>query len=236
MPTNTAEQIITAALEDLGVVAEGGAPTTEQLTKGLRRLNQLLASWSVSGLLVPSLTVEELTFTAAQSSYSIGTGADLNTTRPMLLHSAQYKTGDAVYFPLTILPDFKQWGDIPVKPRGGIPEEIYYNPAYPTGVIYFDTHPAVGATLALTSWKPLTQFADKDTEWDGPIEYVSAVEYSLAVMLSPGSGADPGTIQLCAGLADKFTEPLRTALNAKRVPVLDTGYTSGRPYNAVLDI
>jgi hypothetical protein len=235
MPTNTAGQIITSALMDLGVVAEDGAPSAAQLANGLRRLNQLLAGWSVSGLLVPALTIEEIAFSTAQMTYTVGAGGEIDTTRPMSIHSAQYKTGENIYYPLAVLTDAKEWGDIELKPAGGYPESIYYNPTYPLGKLYFDTLPAVGAMLALTSWKPLTQFADKDAEWDGPLEYVSAMEYSLAVMMGPSSGADPAAIQLAAGLADNFLNPIKTALNAKRVPVLDRSDSGGRGYNAIYD-
>jgi len=50
MLTATASQIITEALEQLGVLGEGETPTTNQITSSLTTLNMLTKTWQADGL------------------------------------------------------------------------------------------------------------------------------------------------------------------------------------------
>ena len=70
--STTAQDLITDALRDIGVLSDGEVPSANEATDSLRRLNDLLDSWSTDHITVFSQTENILTFTAGQYQYSIG--------------------------------------------------------------------------------------------------------------------------------------------------------------------
>src|SRR5574343_694239 len=99
----TALQIITSAARLIGIVRKGEALDNDEAVDGLSALNDMLASWSNNGLLCVSRVWEYFTVTSA-TSYTIGSGQTLNTTRPLVIKSAFFRSGDIDY-PLEIISD-----------------------------------------------------------------------------------------------------------------------------------
>ncbi len=58
--TQTARDTITDALEDLGVIPAGVAPTSVQAIRGLRRLNRMMHGWKGQGVDIGHVTMEDL--------------------------------------------------------------------------------------------------------------------------------------------------------------------------------
>jgi hypothetical protein len=84
-----ARDILTRALRIAQVFAQGDDITgTDEETDALSVLNSLLASWSAERLLVPHLETDSLTLTASDGEYTIGSGGDINTTRPLRIEHA----------------------------------------------------------------------------------------------------------------------------------------------------
>ena len=77
----TALEIITGAGRLLQVIRKGEAISASEATEGLSALNEMLGSWGNNALLVPSRVTEAFSVSAA-TSWTIGTGGTLNTTRP----------------------------------------------------------------------------------------------------------------------------------------------------------
>ena len=233
-----ASTIIQDALIDLKVIGEQQTVSATRQARALRKLNDMLGTWS-SEMLIQSLVVEDIALVTSKQIYTIGaTGADLTTARPEMIHSAQYKTAQSNYYPLQIYTDEQQYGDIVTKNVGGIPRAIYFNPTHPNGTIYFDRLADADASLSLASWKPFTEFATAAATWSGPSEYRRLFTYGLAMELSPSFVVDESTLSRVAALYRDARSVIEKKTAIQRVPVLDLDddfKQYGRPYNVLTD-
>src|SRR5437667_12225102 len=82
----TVQTLINDALRHLGVYASGESPSSDESTDCLRALNLLIASWVAEKLPLFAIKRELFALTGA-GSYTIGTGATFNTTRPHKLRA-----------------------------------------------------------------------------------------------------------------------------------------------------
>lgn len=191
----TALQIITAALDDLGVYAVGEALTADQAADGLRRLNQLVASWHTQSLTWPFVARETFSLVANQGGpsnpYTIGSGGTFNTTRPPTITGAGLLLGSSspvVEIPLAVITD-DAWQAVQIKAlTSAQPTLLYYNPTYASdlGTINLWPVPNTAAnSLALYRGQQIAAFATLSTSYDLPPGCADALEYQLALRLGP---------------------------------------------------
>ena len=167
-----------------------------RLTEALDSLNLMLRTWEES-MIIP--TREALTLISAQNEYTIGTGGDFNTTRPLSIMSAFIRDSAGTDYPLEVSLSPIDYGLITDKDTAARPYKLYYAPGFTgeLGTIYFDSAPVTAETLYLTSYKgftPYTALADTIVQ---PPEYEKAMRYYLAIDLAPEYGMipDPTIIQ-----------------------------------------
>lgn len=219
----SALQIITDALVELGVISDDQIPSTTKLDRGFRKLNQIVSRLSKKqNLTIPALTREEFSISASQASYTIGSGGDFDTARPLSVYSAQHKGSEGSYSTIQVLYDEQDYADIVSKAVQGIPERVYYLASYPLGKLLFDYKPSTTSTIALTSYKPLTAFADTSAEWDLDDAYLTYFTFQLAAELGPSSRADHRQILVCKGFAEDALRDITTLNSAQNVPRLRT--------------
>ena len=96
----TRDQILTAALRKLGVIAEGQTPSSTNLTDGQFAINGAIAQLRSIGM--PLWTRVEYTFTPTTSVYAIGTGMTLDTQFPVKLYQA-YRTENSTKIPMELI-------------------------------------------------------------------------------------------------------------------------------------
>lgn len=84
----TALAIINAAMDDVGVRSQGETLGGADAQDALRRLNNLVRSWSIQSLTIPYVNREVFPIVANQNTYTIGPGGDLETDRPLELAGA----------------------------------------------------------------------------------------------------------------------------------------------------
>jgi hypothetical protein len=177
--------LITAALLDLGALASGEAPTATEAADALRRLNLLLETWRLESLMVSAVDTVSKVLTGA-TSYTLGPGGDINTTRPVRLEHAVHRQGSgasALDFPLAVLTDV-QYEQLGLKGlQSGIARWLYLDRAYPLATLV--TYPVLpaGDTLVLYPWHPLTAFASLDTTVALPPGYELALQTNLSLEL-----------------------------------------------------
>ena len=186
----TALDIITDAAKLLGVVRKGEALDADEAADGLRRLNAMLGSWSNNSLNIYARTLDTLTFATSALSYTIGSGATFNTTRPVKIISAVVRSG-SIDYPVTFI-DETEFESIPYKTTTGSPELWgTYDNAYPTGTLRFYPKPTANDVLRLLSEKPLSSLASTSTTFDLPPGHEDAVVFNLAVRMAPYYGVAP---------------------------------------------
>jgi len=137
----TLSDVITDALLDLGVLAEGETPNAAQASAGLRATNNLVDQWKSENLLIYTITRATATLTPSATSFTVGTGGAVNIPRPNLQQVERVTYLDnSLATPLEIslgpLMTEAEYEAIPLKsltaPR---PIRAYYNPTYPLGTL-----------------------------------------------------------------------------------------------------
>ena len=178
----TARDIVKGALRKISAIGTGASLSDEEAQDALTLLNGMMASWGAEGSLIFTETKETFTLTSA-GAYTIGTGADFNTERPVYISSAYVTYG--VTDQMLHEYDNNEYSAIPQKDISGIPEVYYYDANFPTATMYLYPTPSGADTITINSYKPLTSFSDLDTSFNMPAEYEVALVYNLAVLIAP---------------------------------------------------
>lgn len=179
----TAANIIKDALQDLSVLRAGKDPSTNDYTDCLRRLNKLLELWSTQTLLVPYRTQISHALDGSES-YTIGSGGDINTTRPSAIRSA-FVTHQGDDSPVTVLRDRAAYDRIHHKDTTGFPRVVYYEPEIPLGRLFVWYTGDASYTLKLSAQGQLTEWPDKDTDVTLPPGYEQWIGKELAIEIAP---------------------------------------------------
>lgn len=178
----TTLNIIEGALRKIAVLGRGVTLSASDLEDARQVLNNLLGSLSAQGGFIYYQNRETFNLTNAQS-YTIGSGGDFDTERPIAIKNAFTSSGTVDYALRQI--DFKQYDGITTKDIGGIPEDFFYDANYPIATIYLYPKPTSVQTITITSDKQLTSFDTVDQVFDMPAEYEAMLIYNLAEWIAP---------------------------------------------------
>jgi len=164
---DTGLDLVTDALKDLGVVASGETAEAGAAADGLRALNDLLDAWSAEALTVYRIAQINHTLVASQGSYTIGTagGEDVSQARPLaVLDGSFIRDGNSYDQPLIVLRSRAEYDGIGDKTsESSYPAWVFYDPAYPSGTLYYWQVPDTAYTAYLNVPAPLTALALGDT-------------------------------------------------------------------------
>lgn len=216
----TAQQIIYKSFRLLGVLASGEAPTAAEAQDSLYTLNSLIDSFSSNPEYYYYTNDETKALTATVGTYTIGTGADINTTRPIRVVGAFIRTNATnVDSPVGLITE-QFWNNIPDKTASGVPTKLLYRPETPNGKILLYPVPTSGLTLHLRLEKTLVAYSSLTSTQDLPPGYQRLLELSLAVDQAPeyGSRAAPETV---AFLKQSLADIIRT--NFQKLPSSKAG-------------
>ncbi|MGE5650943.1 MAG: hypothetical protein ACM34A_12170 [Bacillota bacterium] len=177
----TAADIINMALKDIGVIASGETASAEDAADALMTLNQMIGQWQAQKSYVTGQQAISFNVTGEQT-YSIGSGADINTTLPVAIDSAFYRL-NGIDYPVDVLNSFEDYENITLKTiTGTIPSAIFYRRDYPNGTIYVWPQPQTGS-INLVTRDNLPTYAALTDPLNVPAEYELALRYSLAELL-----------------------------------------------------
>jgi hypothetical protein len=179
----TALDIITDSLVDLGAIDPSDAVTADEASHGLRKLNEMVASWSLESLADYQILNENFPTVAATASYTIGSGATWNTTRPLRIESAFLRYSGTDY-PLRVLSR-EEYDRITLKSTQFMPEALYYEPSVANGLVYLYGVPDAVYSVYLNSLKQLQSFAALTTTVVLPPGYLRAIKTNLSLELAP---------------------------------------------------
>ena len=211
----TARDIVKSALRKISVVGTGAPMSNEDAQDGLSTLNSMLASFSVEGDVTYVDFVEEFGLTGGVGEYTIGSGGDFNTGIPTEIKAMTYKTGTIEYS----LSQYSatQYAGIPLKSTQGIPYVYWFDSSYPLAKIRLYYVPSTNGTLTIYSTKPLTEFIDLDSDYVFPAEYLSMLEYNLAVWIAPEYEREaPATVKQ---VANRTYTAIQAANKRNKIPI-----------------
>ncbi len=180
MATDTAGDIINKAFKKAGI----DTPNATHDADGLDALNNLLTSWSIDGLMVPFVIRENFTLTIGDAEYSIGSGADFDTVRPLKVIDA-FLRDSSIDYSLDV-GALKGYNRVSMKTSECRPTKLYYLAEMANGKILFDREPDKAYELYLDSEKEITEFAATTTTVADifvPNPYKRGLIYNLAVDL-----------------------------------------------------
>ena len=182
----TAKALIRKALLKVEAVGYSDvlADDDQRIVDGLEDLNNLISSLNAEGLMIPSVTKISHTLVAGTNNYTIGTGADINTTRPMSIGSAFIRDSNNYDHHVDIRA-IEEYARISVKTTQGRPYRLYYNPAYSLGKIYLYLTPDTAEDLHMDLIVPLSEISAVGDTVDLPREYKRMLIYNLALDIAP---------------------------------------------------
>lgn len=184
----TPSDIILQALKKSGVLGAGQNASPTDFNDAFLDLNDMLAMWQRQRWLVWHLSTFSITSTGAQS-YTIGPGGDFDTRRPDRLESAYLRQiitsqPNVVDYPLEIIESREDYNRIALKTLGTFPRYIFYDAAYPMGIIYPWPIPQPSTYQVFISIKQnIGQFTSLNETILMPPEYIGAMKFNLAVRL-----------------------------------------------------
>ncbi len=227
--TVSALDIITGAAKLLGVVFKSEVLSSDEANDGLVLLNDMLDTWSNDNLTTYSYTIESFPCTGALS-YTMGTGGNFNTSRPINLVTAVVRLG-SIDYPLDIIPpdEFQEYIALKSIP-GPIPKVLTYDNGYPLGII--KTYPVAssGTTLYLQSNKPLSNLSALTTTVDLPPGWKRALKYNLAIDMAPQYGVDPSQVVVAMAKQSLGAIKRSTSIN-NAMPLLVDQVREGNIYS-----
>ena len=216
--SETAQTLIKGALRAINAIATGETPTAAELADGLEALQFMLRSWSAENIMVYAISQDTLTLTGA-TSYTIGSGGDCNTTWPSEIKGAVVDTD----YDLEIIGEAR-YRSLSRNSLSTPPAYLYYNPAYPLGVLY--PWPVGGSSMVIDSLKALTDPTSLTSSVAFPTSYDAAIKWNLAVELAPEFGKEPSqTVLRRAHKSKKAIESKNAAMQLNEAN-LDLKYIS----------
>lgn len=191
----TALTIITDALKEIGVVAEGETPSGMMADDAFRALNRITDMMSNDQSFANYASSEFRSLTG-EASFTIGSTGDVITTRPIRIDTATVDRNGITY-PVTVI-DNQKWDSIIYKgAQGANPVAIYYEARYPNGIVHVWPL-STGCTLNMRVLNSVVSFATESTILSMPPGYEEYLIKALAVNIAPQypqSTLNPLTIQ-----------------------------------------
>lgn len=225
--TRTARQLTQHSLRLLSVIGQGQTLDAEQENDALYALNNLLASWSAEGLMIPNTELESFTLVSGTNSYTIGSGGTFDTDRPKQIVGGYLTDGNDYYLTPMSRREFNSIWDKASQTR---PSRFYYRPDYPLGVIYFDWTPDSNYAVKFELVKPLGEFDELTDTVTVPPEYARAISANLAIDIAPEYEVQPSAALVKMADESKATVMRNNFANNIQAAVFDPEITHHYEY------
>lgn len=146
MPTYTGTQLARAALRELGVIDPTEAGDPELISDAIDVGSDMLDSWRLDNLTIPSITRSLYPLSANTQDYTIGDGGTFNQDYPNAIEMWSVVPDSTVADPLE-LPmgrplTYDQWSGVRIKSQTGpYPVRMYFDHAFVAGFGLCEFHP-----------------------------------------------------------------------------------------------
>jgi len=229
------QDIFVASMEVIGATSLDETPEQSELQKCMRHCNLMLNSWSGRRLMLAATIQEAFPLVANQRVYTIGTGGNFNTGKPIKIESAFIRDSALVNYPVYILDEdiYDSISDNMISTDR--PDAIYYTPGLTQqtshlGQISCYPIPDAVYTLFLNSQKYLTQFVNlTDVVTFQPI-YYDAIVQNLACKIwrvMGRKGPIPADLLKDARIAMQTVENINHEIPVCRIDIPGTGEQTG---------
>lgn len=223
----TGQNLVTRAMRLAGVIGKGETPDADESTDGLTALNAMLDSWSIERLFVYYIVEESLTLVPNQAQYTMGSGGDLNTSRPTRIEDQCFiRFTGSLDIPIKLIGSEAYQALASKTDQSNIPMYLFADMRNPLAYLNFYPTPSTAYVAHIFSWKQLQQFAALTTTLALPPGHERAIVYSLAEEFGPEFGVQ---IQpQVQAIAQKARANLKRINAPSPVMVAEVAYMSGR--------
>ncbi len=185
---STIYDVITDALELTGMKSPHEELTSEWGAIGLRRINSILDGWNVDKTHGYAINELEFPLVANQSTYTIGSGGDFDTQRPVKIEYAYVVDGAGVKHRLSNL-DYQSFHEIETENiTASYPDCMWYNPKAPLGEISFYPTPTNTYTVHFDVYFGFAPYALGSDTLVVPQGYERLLTFQLATELCSHRG------------------------------------------------
>lgn len=195
----TALRIVILAYEDAKLTAEGETPNSEQISRGMSRLNDIVNFWNTKGLKLWTLIDQSINLVADQQSYTIYSGGDVNLAKPMRILQGYIEIADTdeTKRPITAM-SWDEWMRISQTGQSGTISQFFVDKLYDRLTVYFwlipDSTEAANTAHLLIQQRVTNPQALTETLMF-PQEWFIALRWALAYDLSNGQPEE--TVNRC---------------------------------------
>lgn len=235
----TPRDIILLAMKQCGALGVGQTARAEDVNDAFTYLNAMIAQWRRKRWLVYHLLDLSLVSTGA-SSYTIGpTGDFVMSVRPAKIEAAYVRqlittAPNQIDYPLEILQAREDYNLIGLKQLTSFPAYLFYDSAWPLGVLY--PWPLPQATiyeLHLNVKAEMSAFDNLSATIDLPPEYEAALIFNLAIRLGTmfKLPSDPAVV----GLAEDALNVIRESNTQIAALTMPPGLAASGTYNPYSD-
>ena len=233
--STTGNKIIARSMRLTSLLRSGQTPTTAEYTDGLEALNALLDSMTAAGYLVPALTTDEaMAIPSEANSYTIGSGANFDTDRPVDIKALTIYIGAV---PFVIDPAGIERYRAERVASVYIPPFYHYEPTFPSGTLYFPSRLSTDWTISIDSIKPFTAVSDGTAAFSLQPGYEQYLVAQMCMTFGApefGGQMTPAIAKMISDSEDFITaEVARNRQSSSRVDL--ALLTVGRVYNVVSD-
>jgi hypothetical protein len=180
----TAQNICDRAYQKIGL----SDPTTIESTLAFNALNDMISAWGTR-FLVPYNIRESFDLVVGTAEYTVGSGGNFDTVRPMLINNAYLVDSDDRSYPIQVIAG-KDYNRIGSKTNEGRPTKVYYYNEYSLVKLFFNKETDVVYTVHFDFTKNFTEFATISSTVELPNEYKEALVYNLTIKLAEDNSID----------------------------------------------
>lgn len=186
------DQVITGALRKLAVLPSGGTPSANQVSEAKDALNALVKALQVDGMPLWKINSRSFTVVDGTSSYTVGPSQTINCPKPLRIIQATRTPSGGVNIPMNTYTRY-DFNDLPQGSSvEGEPLNLYYQPLRTTGVIKLWPTPDNSTTsITFHYHSPFEDMDGASDDFDFPSEWIMALIYKLAWVMSPEYGIPP---------------------------------------------
>jgi len=190
----TVQKIIDAALNKIGVLANGETAEADDAQVCLDALNMMVDSWNTESLMIYTYTMSEFSLVAGQRVYTIGPGGNFDVDRPIVQPIAaklRLNLQQIQDLPLAIL-EYDEYAAIVLKQtQSSIVGAMHMDGGNPLRNIFIWPVPSDNnQKLLLWLGSLLSQVTSVSSEIVVPAGHNRALVYNLAVEVAPNFGRD----------------------------------------------
>jgi hypothetical protein len=185
----TPQDLITSALLEGGIIAQGEKLSQQDGAWGLEKLQRLTDQFNARRELIFSHAFTLYNLTPNHGPHTIGPAGDFNVPiRPVKIVSASFVlsagSGNPVDNPTMNMRDAAWWAAVPLKSlTSAIVTDLYYEPSSPLGALNFYPICSGNNPVRLETWVSLAQAINLQTKLGFVQGYWDAIVLDLSIRL-----------------------------------------------------